>query len=256
MPKDTITDQPGEAIRIALVVAVVCALAVSIAAVSLRPLYIANLDAQREARLGSILESVQTATGEIDLSDIRIRVVHLETGVYVPAIDPASYDTRRAAADPTQSTAITSEFAQAGIKRRENHAVVYIVPRKNLPSDIVILPIRGVGYQSVIYGYIALTPDNNEILGFKIYDHGETPGLGSRIQDPQWEAQWSGKRAIGESGEVVVHVSSRNEGNNADRVDAITGATRTSLGIDGMVKFWLGDFGFGPYLDRLRRDRS
>ena len=256
MPKGTITDRPVEAIRVALIVAVVCALAVSSAAVFLRPYYAANLEAQREARLGSILETVQTATTRIELGDIQMRVVHLETGVYDPAIDPASYDARRAAADPSQSTVIAREFDHAGIKRRENHAVVYIVPGQNLPSDIVILPIWGVGYQSAIYGYIALTSDNNEILGFKVYQHGETPGLGSRIQNPQWEDQWKGKRAIGEAGQVVVHVGSRNDGYSADRVDAITGATRTSMGIDGMVKFWLGDLGFGPYLDRLRRTRS
>jgi Na+-transporting NADH:ubiquinone oxidoreductase subunit C len=36
-------------------------------------------------------------------------------------------------------------------------------------------------------------------------------------------------------------------------VDGISGATRTSRGVHGLLRFWLGDFGFGPYLERVRR---
>jgi transcriptional regulator of nitric oxide reductase len=39
-------------------------------------------------------------------------------------------------------------------------------------------------------------------------------------------------------------------------VDGITGATRTSQGIDGLLRFWLGDFGFGPYLRRIREEQN
>ncbi len=45
-------------------------------------------------------------------------------------------------------------------------------------------------------------------------------------------------------------------GSSADAdymVDGISGATRTSLGVHGLLRFWLGEFGFGPYLARVRQ---
>ena len=39
------------------------------------------------------------------------------------------------------------------------------------------------------------------------------------------------------------------------QVDGISGATRSALGVHGMVRFWLGEFGFGPFLQRLREER-
>jgi len=38
----------------------------------------------------------------------------------------------------------------------------------------------------------------------------------------------------------------------AFEVDGISGATRTSDGVTNMLRFWLGDFGFGPFLERIR----
>ncbi|MCP4227207.1 MAG: FMN-binding protein, partial [Actinomycetia bacterium] len=35
-------------------------------------------------------------------------------------------------------------------------------------------------------------------------------------------------------------------------VDGLTGATWTSRGVTNLLRFWLGDDGFGPYLRTLR----
>ena len=40
----------------------------------------------------------------------------------------------------------------------------------------------------------------------------------------------------------------------AHEVDALAGATLTSKGVNHLLTFWLGEQGFGPYLDKLRRD--
>ena len=130
--------------------------------------------------------------------------------------------------------------------------MVYLIRNSNNRVDALILPVRGVGYQSALYGYLALAADVNEILALKFYEHGETPGLGSRIQDPDWEALWPGKQAFDESGKVSIRVGA-SAGFGGDRIDGITGATRTISGVDRLVQFWLGDFGFGPYLERIRR---
>ncbi len=223
----------------ALVVAFICALLVSFAAVSLRPYYLANLEAERMARLYSILEVLEKmADGEPPT--IHARAVELEIGNYTEAVDADDYDARRAASNPSSSVAIPEALDVAGLKRRARYAVVYLIGDSATGFDGLILPVRGVGYQSALYAYLALSADGREIIALKFYEQGETPGLGSQIQNPAWEAQWPGMSLYDSSGELTVDF------------DAISGATRTSIGVERMLQFWLGDFGFGPYLQRMR----
>jgi Na+-transporting NADH:ubiquinone oxidoreductase subunit C len=35
-------------------------------------------------------------------------------------------------------------------------------------------------------------------------------------------------------------------------VDALSGATLTTRGVENLVKFWTGEMGFGPLLDNLK----
>ncbi len=252
MVDNAISERPSKALQVVLSVALVCALLVSLTAVTLRPYYLANLEEERMARLASILEALGDVAGGIGPEDIEARVVNLQSGDYSDSIDPDTYDARKAANDPNQSIAIPVESDVAGIKRREKHAVVYLVRDSSANIAVLILPVWGVGYQSSLYGYLALAADANEILALKFYEQGETPGLGNRIQEPDWEALWPGKRAFDEAGAVSIQVGGKG-GDSLNRVDGISGATRTSLGVNGLVRFWLSDLGFGPYLKRVRQ---
>ncbi len=254
MVNNNISESPTKALQIALGVALVCALLVSLTAVSLRPHYIANLEAERMSRLGSILQSLGEITANLEPQDIEARVVNLDSGIYSTTIDANTYDARKAVNDPNQSVVIPPDLDLAGIKRRAMHSVVYLIRDENGDIVVLILPVRGVGYQSALYGYLALSADTTEILGLKFYEQGETPGLGSRIQDPAWEALWPGVQAFDEAGAVSIHVGSG--GDRASRVDGISGATRTSIGVDRLIRFWLGESGFGPYLDQVREGKG
>jgi len=234
------SEHPLKVLQVALGVALVCALLVSFTAVSLRPYYIANLEAERMARLASILDALNEAGEGKSFDDVEARVVNLESGEYSDSIDPTTYDARRAANDPNASIAIPAEFDLSGIKRRAEYAVVYLMRSHDGSIELMILPVRGVGYQSALYGYLALSADASEILALNFYEQGETPGLGSQIQNANWEAQWPGKSTFDSEGKVSI------------RFDAISGATRTSIGVDRLLKFWLGEFGFGPYLKRVQ----
>jgi Na+-transporting NADH:ubiquinone oxidoreductase subunit C len=113
------------------------------------------------------------------------------------------------------------------------------------------------GYQSTLYGFLALTEDTNTVLALKFYEQNDTPGIGGRIQDPDWEALWPGKRVFDKAGVLRIGVArgkvARSSANADYQVDGISGATRTSLGVNGLVRFWLGDLGFGRFLKRVRR---
>jgi Na+-transporting NADH:ubiquinone oxidoreductase subunit C len=255
-PATVRTDSAARALMTAVGVAMVCALVVSFVAVTLRPYYLANLEADRNLQLESILNALSQTAGDIDPGDVEARVVELDSGLYSRTLDPLTYDARKAATDPTASTLIPPQFDLAGIKHRPDHAVVFIMRNRDGTIRILILPVYGVGYQSTLYGYLALAADTNTVLALRFYEQNDTPGIGARIQDPAWEALWSGKRVFDDAGGLRIGVArGRVTGGSTDfdyMVDAVSGATRTSLGVHGLLRFWLGDFGFGPYLARVR----
>ena len=260
MVERTVEDSPLRAILTALAVAVACALVVSYSAVTLRPLYIANIEAERHARLESIITALPEGMGEVNLADVQARVVELNTGAYADNVDAATFDRDKAIQDVNQSIAIPPERDLAGIKRRAHHAVVYIVHDESGAQHALILPVYGSGYQSTLYGFLALTADTQTVLGLKFYEQNDTPGIGARIQDPNWEALWPGKAVYDDTGKLRLGVARGQIAPSSEEaefmVDGVSGATRTSLGVHELVRFWLGGDGFGPYLEKQRNDRG
>ena len=134
-------------------------------------------------------------------------------------------------------------------------SLVYL---KATPSGIekVVLPVRGYGLWGTLYGYLALDGDLNTIAGLGFYQHKETPGLGGEVDNSKWKASWQGVRLFNDMGQPQVRlVKQRSVASNpvADyEVDALSGATFTTKGVENMVNYWTGDGGFGAYLKRLR----
>lgn len=257
MAERSTRDNPLRALGIVVGVAVVCALLVSLTAVQLRPRQVANLEAYRLARLESILSALSDRGHAVTAGDIESRVVELVSGRYSDSLDAATFDARKAVNDPGGSVTIPPDLDVAGIKRRAQHATVFLVRDADGRIDLLILPVRGSGYQSPLYGYLALEGDTSTVVALKFYEQGDTPGIGARIQDPSWEALWPGKQVYDDTGAVRLGVvrGSVSPGSEDARhmVDGISGATRTTQGVHGLLRFWLGDFGFGPYLERVRR---
>lgn len=119
----------------------------------------------------------------------------------------------------------------------------------------VILPVHGYGLWSTMFGFLALEPDLNTVAGIGFYEHGETPGLGGEIENPRWQANWEGKRLFDEQGRFALRIERGQVPDGASnlehRVDGISGATLTTRGVNNMLRFWLGERGYGPYLERL-----
>ncbi|MCW5721450.1 MAG: NADH:ubiquinone reductase (Na(+)-transporting) subunit C [Devosia sp.] len=240
-------------VGIALLVAIACGLSVSIAAVALRPLIAANIVAERQALMRSMLSGlpgIGEIIAEAGADAVEIAIIDLDAGARTQAFDPADFDPLAIAADPATSTALSRAEDLAGIGRRENFAQAYIV-RRDGDLALLVLPIYGNGYQSTIRAYLALETDLTTVAAFTVYEQGETPGLGSRISEPGWQAQWAGK-SVSEDGEVVIEVV-RDGASGPHEVDGISGASVTGYAVTDMIHFWLGPKGFGPWLDTLRQ---
>lgn len=245
-------DSRVKSVIVTLIVALASATAVSLAAVLLKPMQLANLEAEREARLEAMLATlpgVADIVREAGADTLEARLVNLETGRFANNVDPAGYDQRAAASDPDLSNALPPEIDFASIGRRPNLAPVHLLLRDN-EIALVVLPVNGIGYGSTIYAYLALESDLNTVAALTIIEHGETPGIGARIEDEAWQALWAGKEIFDENGDVRIAVV-RDVSSGPFEVDGISGATRTTTGITNMLQFWLGDYGYGPFLARL-----
>jgi Na+-transporting NADH:ubiquinone oxidoreductase subunit C len=246
----------GKTLLVAFLVCVVCGVVVATAAVSLRPV-------QNENKLIDKRMNILLAAGMYDASQdvneqfksIERKFVDIESGDYVEM--PESYDQRTAAKDPAQSERLSGDVDIAGIKNQAEVAEVYLARGDNGELSRIILPVHGYGLWSTLYGFLALEPDANTVAGLGFYEHGETPGLGGEVDNPKWKALWEGKKLYGDQGEVEIQVIKgtveSNTPNAEHKVDGLAGATLTSKGVSNLLRFWVGENGFGPYLKRMRQ---
>ncbi|NRB04473.1 MAG: FMN-binding protein, partial [Rhodobacteraceae bacterium] len=114
-------------------------------------------------------------------------------------------------------------------------------------------PLHGYGLWSTLYGFIALEENGNDIFALQFYSHAETPGLGAEVDNPRWKALWNGKKVSDGSDEVTITVAKTAPPAGKDyHIDALSGATLTTVGVDNLVKFWLGSEGYAPFLENVK----
>lgn len=252
-------ESPAKAVIMTLLVCVFASVIVAGSAVTLRPKQIANRQLAQERQIVEILRGAAAdddVVGQVDVRELEARVVELATGNYAVDIDAATFDERRMTRDPVHSVKIASGQDLARIKSRSKFAVVHVLMRDGKPQ-FVVLPIRGLGFGSMLYGYVGLSGDTETVVGLGFYEHGETPGLGAMIDDPAWRRLWSGKKVWQPGGDVGLGVARGpivpGTAESTHYVDGITGATWTGQGVTNLLHYWLGEHGFGSYLKKLRR---
>lgn len=115
-----------------------------------------------------------------------------------------------------------------------------------------ILPVYGAGLWGPIWGYVALNDDANTVYGAYFSHQGETPGLGAEIAKPEFQAQFEGKQLFkdGSFRSIDVMKAGQKPTDNADYVNAISGGTVTSKGVEAMLKCCLTDY--SAFLDKLK----
>jgi Na+-transporting NADH:ubiquinone oxidoreductase subunit C len=249
-------DSTAKTLLVAITLCLVCSVIVSSAAVGLKPRQQRNAEEDRRRIILEVAGLMEPGKSINELFEqVEPRVVDLVTGTYAEGIDPDTYNQRAAAKDPAESVAIPSAQDIASIRRRANAATVYLV-HDNGTLKRIVLPVYGYGLWSTLYGYIALEGDGNTIFGLQYYEHGETAGLGGEVDNPKWRAKWKGKVVYGSDGAPDIEVAKGTVGPDDPiaqfRVDGLAGATLTSNGVTNMLRYWLGDEGFGPFLRKLR----
>jgi len=271
MAKETI----GKTIGVAMGICVVCSVFVSTASVALKERQEINkkLDKRKNIlRAAGVLgekESVQsllkrrvkegalskdTSLDDLFYNEVDELWVELKTGQFVDAekVDPAYEDERKAAKDPKLRAEIAKGANTAGFKYKSPYRRIYFT-KQSAGERRIILPLHGKGLWSTMYGFIALdAADLNTILSFSFYEHGETPGLGGEVDAEEWKASWIDKKAFDQRGSIAIDVVKGDSDEGAmHEVDGLAGATLTANGVEKLVRFWLGEEGYGPLLERL-----
>tara|TARA_Y100001970_G_scaffold33236_1_gene41247 strand:- start:1280 stop:1966 length:687 start_codon:yes stop_codon:yes gene_type:complete len=142
-------------------------------------------------------------------------------------------------------------------KEETDRALFIVGDEDNIKTYAV--PFKAYGLWSWMYGYIAFRGDGDSIVGFTVYSHGETPGLGGECEKPWFQDQFIGKKITDINGKFVSigvvkgKVSDKGFSKIKEKnyVDGMSGATITSKGIEDYLRKDLA--AYETFAKRLRR---
>ena len=243
----------GKTVGFVFAVCLVCALLVSFSAVQLKPLQIANKQLDQQTKILEASGLLEVAGNDIVATYnkyVEAKMIDLDSGDYIEG-NPALFDERRNSRDLTKSEKPKNDVA--GINRRSNDAVVFLVRNDAGTVETVVLPIVGSGLWDLMSGYVGLEKDLNTVKSVVYSDHKETPGLGAEVMNPNWKALWPGKKIYNNNGEVKANlVKGGAKAGDIHGVDALSGATLTSNGVTRTLQFWFGEEGYLPFIKKNR----
>jgi len=265
-------DSLEKTIAIAVALCLVCAVLVSFSAVALKSLQVHNKELDMKKNILDVAGLLQEGS-DIDSAfaeKIEAKIVNLETGDYVEDMNAAEYDQRKAAKDPALSVAIPKDKDIAHIRVKAKFAKVFLVKESGAIKSI-ILPVNGYGLWSTLYGFLSLDADGQTVQSINFYDQQETPGLGGEVVNPKWRELWKGKKVYAETDQpsaekgliesaemgepalaLIKGVVDNTKPGSQYQVDGLAGASLTSTGVTNLVRYWMSNEGFAPYLAKVR----
>ncbi|OJU80282.1 MAG: NADH:ubiquinone reductase (Na(+)-transporting) subunit C [Chlamydia sp. 32-24] len=143
------------------------------------------------------------------------------------------------------------------------------ITKEDKPTGYVI-PVNGLGLWDAIYGYLAIKPDGDTVIGTTWYDQKETPGLGANISEAYWQNYFPGKKIFQEnaSGQTnyksapvgIIVVKGKvdevlgNSPKAKSAVDGMAGATLTGNGVTDAYKNVLS--AYRPFLIKINQENK
>lgn len=258
-------DSIKKTIVVAVGVCLVASILVSTAAVELKPIQEKNkkIDLLTNILVAGDLYTEGADPQEIFNDKIETKIIDLESGKFIGEdqynddLNPTSFSINDIANSKEYGMSIPASSDLAGIKRQPKYMIAYIVKNES-GIQKYILPMYGKGLWSTMYGFMAMNKDLSTIDGFTFYQHGETPGLGGEVDNPKWKAQWNGKKAFDDNNDIIIQVLKGTVDPNGplanSQIDGLSGSTLTTRGVDNLVKYWLGENGYGPFFENLREE--
>lgn len=121
----------------------------------------------------------------------------------------------------------TAEVFEEHFTSRQIGGKTYYEATEKHPGSIVF-ETEGAGLWSIIEIIVAVGAEHEQLIGMRVISQAETPGLGGRISEAEFQRRFEGvdiKPAVN----VVKFAAASNE------VDAIAGASKTSDALENII---------------------
>lgn len=211
----------------------IVAVALTIVAVQLKPAQDANI---RIDKMLSILKSVNVPVENIDKANVQ---QEFESKI----VAAVGVDIEGKVVSNDFNKVFSTELGNE-LKKPAKDQVLPVFKALNDNKDtLYIFQLYGKGLWGPIWGYIALNPDFNSVYGTTFDHKGETPGLGAEINEKWFQEEFVGKEIF--DNQTLVSIKLMKGGvskDNKHAVDAISGGTITSKGLEKMMLDCLQDY--------------
>jgi Na+-transporting NADH:ubiquinone oxidoreductase subunit C len=211
-----------------IIMVVVVAVALTVVAVKLKP---AQEDNIRIEKMQNILSSVNISTTEIP----KKRVID----VYNKYIKTAfGINNEGEVVEKDAAAIFTIELANELKKPSERQILPVYIAVLDAGDSVYIVPLRGKGLWGPVWGYMSFKTDFNTVFGTTFDHKGETPGLGAEINQDWFKKPFIGKKIFDVDGKLVsiTIVKGGAKPDDVHGVDAISGGTITSKGVEKMIR--------------------
>lgn len=226
------------------VMVVVVALVLAFASLSLQDKQNANVENEMK---GAILQSI----GEgMDAGKVEDKITYFNDLYDKYIIGSFAVDSKGDKVEGANAFELLKNLKAEYDKPADERQLPVFVSRSDDGTIRYILPLWGSGLWGAVWGYLAMNDDWNTISG-AVFDHsGETPGLGAEIAIPAFGDQFKGKTIFQNGKLVSVEVTKKGSAGNDHAVDAISGGTITSRGVENMLRDNLT--GYLPYIEKVK----
>jgi Na+-transporting NADH:ubiquinone oxidoreductase subunit C len=197
------------------------AILLSLAAILLQPLQEKNVEVEKKMNILSSINVQSSKNDAVELFDKYVRESYVinTQGKHTDGVDAFTVSLRNEDKKPLE----------------KQYLPVYIAVTDS-GDTLRVFPLEGKGLWGPIWGYVSFKTDLSTIAGVTFDHKGETPGLGAEINTTRFENQFINKQ-IFDNGKFVSIKVVKGGAKTGDihAVDAISGGTITSKGLEAMV---------------------
>ena len=231
---------------IIILVAIVAVL-LSAAAMVLQPFQQANIDNEK-------MMNILKAADVQNVDKENVQKLFNEDCVKMLLVNAKGEVVEECTKDFTKFAAFTMNMKDELYKKDNGKDYVLpIIVINNGKENVNVIQLQGAGLWGPIWGYIGMTSNFQNVVGV-VFDHkSETPGLGAEITTDKFRSQFQGKTIFSDGNFVSIDVVKGGVANLASdlqkhSVDAISGGTITSQGVNKMIENVLGSY--LPYIEK------
>lgn len=228
------------------VLTVIVAILLSAAALVLQPYQQANINNEK------MMNILQAA--DVNVEGANVQELFDKDCVKMMLVDAKGEVVEECTKDFTKFRAFSMNLKDELYKRDNGQDYVLpIIVINNGKENVNVIQLQGAGLWGPIWGYIGMTSDFQNVVGV-VFDHkSETPGLGAEITTEKFRSQFQGKTIFSGGEFVSIDVVKGGVANLAadlqkHSVDAISGGTITSQGVNKMIENVLGSY--LPYIEK------